>query len=156
MESRHRKGRKREEKGEPSQEREKTGGKWGIATGKGGNGRWGRELWSKGKEKWGIGRGGGGLKSFFEKMAGNVAPCHGMSRLPCDIVTIRKAGEEPEPRGRVPPFGSGREGETVVCCRNGKCIYNPKWMTGVNFCVLPSCPFAGGKQRRKEEKKRRV
>ena len=42
----------------------------------------------------------------------------------------------------------------MSCCRNGKCVYNPKWMTGVNFCVLPLCPFAGKGKRQKEEEKR--
>lgn len=96
------------------------------------------------------------MKSFLKRWQGmspRVMVCH-----PYRVISLQsgKQGGAGAARPAVPSFLPGKEGKAVSCCRNGKCIYNPKWMTGVNFCVLPSCPFAGGKQRRKEEKKRRV
>lgn len=42
----------------------------------------------------------------------------------------------------------------MKCCRNGKCMYNPRWETGVNFCVAPVCPFAKKKEKGEREGKK--
>ena len=41
----------------------------------------------------------------------------------------------------------------MFCRKNGNCMYNPKWFTGINFCVRPCCPYASAGKQKKEGKK---